>query len=559
MLNIVNELNRKIADEAYVTDNIVNVLLVKAAVARLKPHKSDGCTDLSSDHLIHARDDLHGHIAFLLNAILVHGSLPDNFLYSTIVPIPKGRNVNVADSANFRGIAVSSVFGKLFDNIVLQQFSDKLQTSQLQFGFKAKSSTNLCTFVLKEAVSYYVNNQSSVFCTFLDATKAFDRINYCKLFRLLLKRDVPPCIVRVMLFVYTNNFVRVSWGGLFSEYFLATNGVKQGGVLSPVLFCVYIDELLVILSKANIGCFIGKSYVGALAYADDLVLIAPSASAMRKMLAICDTYAADYCMSFNAQKSKCLVFLSNERRYLRPLLLDNSFFIGSKPIEFVSSFSHLGHVITDNRDDGPDITKRSGDFIGQVNNLLCFFGKLSSDVKARLFRSFCTSYYGCELWDLSHRNLLNFCTAWRKGLRRAWNLPYRTHCVLLPLLSNCIPIFDELCRRSLKFVQSCLSHNSDLVRFVAQFCIAEGRNSSPCGRNVLFCMRRYQCTSSDTISNISVDEIVRKHVKGCTNEAQIRDSKFLFELVSIRDHVLRLPSDFCPFDIVALIEYVCTS
>ena len=78
--------------------------------------------------------------------------------------------------------------------------------------------------------------------------------------------------------------------------------------MSPVLYCVYIDELLVILSNANIGCFIGKNYVGALAYADDLVLIAPSASAMRKMLAICDTYAADYCMSFNAQKSKCLVF-----------------------------------------------------------------------------------------------------------------------------------------------------------------------------------------------------------------------------------------------------------
>ena len=69
-------------------------------------------------------------------------------------------------------------------------------------------------------------------------------------------------------------------------------------------------------------------------------------------------------------------------------------------------------------------------------------------------------------------------------------------------------------------------------------------------------MRRYQCTSSDTISNIS---FVRKIVKGCTNEAQIRDSKFLFEFVSIRDHVLRLPSDFCPFDIVTLIEYVCTS
>ena len=101
---------------------------------------------------------------------------------------------------------------------------------------------------------------------------------------------------------------------MFSEYFLATNGVKQGGVLSPVLFCVYIDDLLVRerrLSNANIGCFIGSNYAGALAYADDSVLLAPTASALRKMLAICDVYAAEYSMSFNAQKSKCLVILSN--------------------------------------------------------------------------------------------------------------------------------------------------------------------------------------------------------------------------------------------------------
>ena len=556
---IINELNHKLAQEADVSVYVSNVSHVKAAVNRLKSHKNDGSTDLSSDHIIHACDDLHVHTALLFNAILVHGSLPNDFLYSTIVPIPKGRNVNVADSANFRGIAVCSVFGKLFDNIVLQQFSDSFHTSQLQFGFKAKSSTNLCTFVLKEAMSYYVKHQSSVFCTFLDATKAFDRINYCKLFRLLLKRDLPASVVRMLLFVYTNNFVRVSWCGLFSEYFLATNGVKQGGVLSPVLFCVYLDELLVSLSKANVGCFLGNSYVGALAYADDLVLIAPTASAMRRMLSICDAYAADYCMSFNAEKSKCLVILSNACRYLKPLLYDNAFSIGGNPIEFVSSFSHLGHIITDTLDDGPDITKKLGDFIGQVNNLLCFFGKLSSDVKARLFRSYCTSYFGSELWDLSHCNVSNFCTAWRKSIRRVWNLPYRSHCFLLPLLNQCFPIFDELCRRSLKFFQSCLVHNSDLVRSVAQYSIAEGRNDSPGGRNVLFVLRRYQCPPSFSVSNISVDQVVHTHVLKGYNEAQLCVSKFLFELISIRDNVLRFPVDFYPFDIAALIEFVCTS
>ena len=96
--------------------------------------------------------------------MLIHGTLPENFVYSTIVPIPKGRNVNAADSNNFRGIALSSVYGKLLDTIVLFQFG--LQTSQLQFGFKAKSSTNLCTFVLKEALSYYATNQSNVSALF---------------------------------------------------------------------------------------------------------------------------------------------------------------------------------------------------------------------------------------------------------------------------------------------------------------------------------------------------------------------------------------------------------
>jgi len=84
---------------------------------------------------------MFGHIALLFNAVVVHGMLPVRFLYSTIILIPKGRNVNTSDSSNYRGIALISVYGKLFDNIVLQHFSDVLLTSDLQFGFKAKHST----------------------------------------------------------------------------------------------------------------------------------------------------------------------------------------------------------------------------------------------------------------------------------------------------------------------------------------------------------------------------------------------------------------------------------
>jgi len=75
--------------------------------------------------------------------------------------------------------------------------------------------------------------------------------------------------------------------------FLTYNGVKQGGVLSPILICLYIDALLVALSRAGVGCFVDSNFVGALAYADNIVLLAPSASALRMILVICDNYKID--------------------------------------------------------------------------------------------------------------------------------------------------------------------------------------------------------------------------------------------------------------------------
>jgi Reverse transcriptase (RNA-dependent DNA polymerase) len=96
--------------------------------------------------------------------------------------------------------------------------------------------------------------------------------------------------VRVLISLYTANQVIVLWAGLASDSFKAQNGVKQGGVRSPILFCIYIDGLLIKLSLLGVGCFIGFNFTGALAYADDIVLFAPNPSAMRKPLAICDAY-----------------------------------------------------------------------------------------------------------------------------------------------------------------------------------------------------------------------------------------------------------------------------
>jgi len=80
-------------------------------------------------------------------------------------------------------------------------------------------------------------------------------------------------------------------------------------------------------------------------------------------------------------------------------------------------------------------------------------------VKYRLSKSFCGAmYHGCELWHLDDCKISDFCIAWRKALRRIWNVPYNTHCELVYCLCNDLPVFDKICKRSLRFIAACLSH-----------------------------------------------------------------------------------------------------
>ena len=84
------------------------------------------------------------------------------------------------------------------------------ETSELQCGFKEKHSTNQCTFVVNEVI-YYTNNNGNVYLTLIDASKAFDRVQYVKLFKLLLSKNVCPIIARFLAVMYTSQSFRVKW------------------------------------------------------------------------------------------------------------------------------------------------------------------------------------------------------------------------------------------------------------------------------------------------------------------------------------------------------------
>ena len=121
----------------------------------------------------------------------------------------------------------------------------------------------------------------------------------------------------------------------------------------------------------------------------------------------------------------------------------------------MTSFVHLGHRINTELIDKDDILHKRCTFIGQVNNVLCYFPRLDAEVRHKLFKSYCSSIFGCELWRLNDININQFCTAWRTGLRRVWKIPNTAHSDLVHMMGDELPIFDEIRRRSLLFIHKC--------------------------------------------------------------------------------------------------------
>ena len=161
---------------------------------------------------------------------------------------------------------------------------------------------HMCIYILKECIDYYKCRGTTVYVTFLDASKAFDRLNYWLLFDKLIRKHVPLFIIKLLLFWYTHQKMCVRWGNSISPDFFVGNGVKQGGIISPILFNIYMDDLSMHLNSSGIGGYLGTAFINHLCYADDLCLISLSSSGMQQLLHICNTYAAEHQLLYNGSK-----------------------------------------------------------------------------------------------------------------------------------------------------------------------------------------------------------------------------------------------------------------
>ena len=217
--------------------------IVEEAIGRLKNNKSDPLFDFSPECLKNAPMVMCEHLTLLFRHYLTHGYISLELMLSTLIPLVKDKLGDITSSNNYRSIALSSLILKVFDWVVLLLHTDCLNIDELQFGFQQDTSTNMCTWLAIETIEYYLRNGSEVFACVMDMTKTFDKVQHSKLFLKLAEKGISPIFIRLLLEMYEKQQANVRWNGVISKSFPITNGVKQGAVLSPILYCIYIDGL----------------------------------------------------------------------------------------------------------------------------------------------------------------------------------------------------------------------------------------------------------------------------------------------------------------------------
>ena len=387
---------------------------IAEALVSLKSGKSPGLDNIYGEHLKHAHFKLNYILSIIFNCMIIHGYLPLSVMDTIIVPLVKDKKGDLGSVDNYRPIAITCIVSKVLEIIILKRYEDHFLTSSNQFGFKANHGTEKCIFVLKQVIDFYKSKSSPVYLCFLDLSKAFDRVNHCILLDKLLERKLPVIIVRILQVWYATQHFVIQWGNSLSAPFNVTNGVRQGGILSPILFNVFIDELSEQLQGKTFGFHVNSECFNHIIYADDTVLLAPSPAALQKLIDVCNTYVSSHDLVFNVAKSKCLVVKPHSMKSLHVPTLR----LDGKTINFVKKELYLGYTITDDFQDDEAILKEMRGLYARGNMIVKNFKFCSSEVKAKLFSTYCTAFYCCSMWS-------SFKTASLKRLHIAHNNIFR--------------------------------------------------------------------------------------------------------------------------------------
>ena len=421
------------------------------------------CIDFDGIHANHLKLgplSLFKVIAKLLSTFITHSFLPDRLLKGQIRPIIKNNLGDLTSSDNYRPVMVSSNFLKVLEYCLMPDISNCVELNSRQFGFRKNTSTLMAIAMLKETVNSYITKGSCVYASFLDLSRAFDRVNYYKLISKLIHQKVPPSIINILYAMYSNQNVYVSFNNQSSNIWKIGNGVRQGGILSPLLFNIYINDIISHICKLNIGCKLGINILNVLAYADDICLLCPTSSGLQKLLDVIYALLGELDLRLNTDKSVCMIFRAINATHS---LYMTNFYVNGSPIQIVEYCKYLGVILTNNLCNAKDIERCEASFYQQFYSVYRKFYSLDPYILLFLFKTYCTSFYGAELW---HNNfncsqiLKRFGIGYHKVIKKIWGVSTRASNHEVCISSNLLTFNHFVNLRLILFVYRFLNCNS---------------------------------------------------------------------------------------------------
>ena len=318
---------------------------IKLASYILRNGKAPGFDSISNEMLqcfLEVRPDI---LKKIFNSILNNPRVIDKWSISMINPLHKSGSK--MDPDNYRGISLLSCFSKFFSailNLRLTEYAiDKNIFSRSQLGFMAGSRTADALFILNNLIDYYCKKKEQyIYGCFVDFKKAFDSIPRHTLFQKLLDYNINGKFYDCLVNIYSNDIACIKIAESITPTFITNQGVKQGCVLSPTLFNIFLADFqaLVETTACNPVQVKEGSIMGCLIWADDLLLLSKSKSGMDNMLSALKLFSVKNGMTLNVKKTKMMTF-NKGGRHIR-----ETFFCGDDRIETTRQYKYLGFLVT---------------------------------------------------------------------------------------------------------------------------------------------------------------------------------------------------------------------
>lgn len=318
------DLNQPIVEEEVLT-----------VISSLKQGKAAGVDTLVNEIFKYGGEGIGKATAKLCDEMFRIERIPKDWARGLIFPLFKDGDVRVPD--NYRGITLLSVVGKIYTSVLnsrVTKWCEKFGIlSEEQAGFRPGRSTVDHIFAVSEVLRLRRARRKETHCCFLDIRKAYDTVNRDALWKRLLDVGIQGKMWRVIKNVYDVVESCVLVGKKRTEWFVVEAGVRQGCILSPILFAIFIDGLARALKRVKVGSTLGGVKFNITLFADDVAILAESREDLQKLLDAAFLYSERWRFKWNCAKSKVMRFGCKVRA---------RYFLGMQELEIVKSFKYLG-------------------------------------------------------------------------------------------------------------------------------------------------------------------------------------------------------------------------